>query len=152
MIRVLVESPFAANENFTEEENIKYARECCNHCLMNSEAPYASHLFYTQEGLLDDNVEEERTLGINAGLMWGAVADKSVIYVDHGVSQGMRYGIEAAIKNGRPIEVRTLHGNNEMAQKIDRYIEEFKEKIGKDKSKNHTTTEKSNQLNHSPSR
>lgn len=146
MKRVLVESPYAANDGYTVEENIAYARECCNHCLKNDEAPYASHLFYTQEGLLDDDIPEEREAGINAGLLWGAVSDKSVIYVDHGISQGMRYGIENAIKNDREIEVRTLRDNNQLKENVERYIEEFKQKIGKDKTKQHTDTKKSSTL------
>jgi hypothetical protein len=38
------------------------------------EAPIASHLLYTQPGVLRDEIPEERRHGIDAGLAWGAVA------------------------------------------------------------------------------
>jgi len=42
------------------EENLKYLRRCMVDCLKRGEAPYASHGLYTQEGVLDDTVSEER--------------------------------------------------------------------------------------------
>lgn len=104
MILVLLESPYAGDVS----ANLAYARRCMRDCLMRGEAPYASHLLYTQEGCLDDNVPLERQLGIDAGLLWGANADKTVVYTDRGISRGMRYGIENAHKAGRPVEYRSL--------------------------------------------
>lgn len=101
---VIVESPFAGDM----ERNIKYARACMRDCLLKGEAPYASHLLYTQSGVLDDSHPEERPLGIDAGLAWGEKADKTVVYTDLGMSKGMQYGIERAQKANRPIEYRTL--------------------------------------------
>jgi hypothetical protein len=68
----------------------------------------ASHLLYTQDGVLNDLDPFERQLGIEAGLAWGAVAEKTVVYTDHGVSNGMQYGIKRAEAEGRPVEYRTL--------------------------------------------
>lgn len=101
---VIVESPFAGNV----EENIHYARMAVRDSLLRGEAPIASHLLYTQEGILDDNIPEERQHGIDAGLAWGKVADKTVVYIDKGISRGMGYGIERAIQEGRKIEFRSL--------------------------------------------
>ncbi|WP_456238953.1 DUF7768 domain-containing protein [Robertmurraya siralis] len=101
---MILESPFAGNI----EENIKYARMAVRDSLLRGEAPIASHLLYTQDGILDDNIPEERKLGIDAGLAWGKIADKTVVYVDKGISGGMKYGIERAIKEGRKIEFRSL--------------------------------------------
>jgi len=75
---------------------------------MLGEAPYASHLFYTQPGILNDHDARERMWGINAGLLWGTGAEATVVYVDRGVSPGMRYGIDAAKKAGRSIEWRSI--------------------------------------------
>ncbi len=75
---------------------------------MRGEAPIASHLLYTQPGILDDAVPSERQLGIDAGLAWRKVAKASVVYTDLGISAGMRYGIEAATKSGKKIEYRKL--------------------------------------------
>lgn len=89
---------------------VKYARAAMNDCLQRGEAPYASHLLYTQEGVLNDDKPDERQLGIEAGLCWGAAADKTVVYIDLGISDGMQQGIERAKREGRPIEQRQLKG------------------------------------------
>jgi hypothetical protein len=57
---------------------------------MRGEAPIASHLLFP--GILDDDVADERELGIKAGLAWLVIAEASVVYVDHGISAGMRQG------------------------------------------------------------
>lgn len=104
MRRVVLESPYAGNV----ERNIQYARMCLRDCLLRGEAPIASHLIYTQPGVLDDNIPEERKLGIEAGLEWGKLAEATVVYEDYGVSRGMQYGIERAEKEGRPVERRRI--------------------------------------------
>jgi hypothetical protein len=101
---VILESPYAGDI----EENVAYARACLRDSLLRGEAPIASHLLYTQKGVLDDNDAAERQHGIDAGLAWLAVASASVVYVDRGISRGMQYGIEAARKVGIPIELRRL--------------------------------------------
>lgn len=114
MIRVLIESPFTGKGDSEKERlknrelNIEYARSCLNDSLMKGEAPYASHLLYTQKGILDDDLPEERTLGIEAGLIWGSQAEKTVVYLDRGLSKGMVFGVERALKENREIEFR-LH-------------------------------------------
>jgi hypothetical protein len=105
---VVLESPFAAP---TEEErnlNVDYARACVRDSLLRGEAPIASHLLYTQPGILDDDVPDERQQGIDAGLAWRRVAEASVVYTDRGISRGMQYGIEAARSAGVPVEFRAI--------------------------------------------
>ena len=104
MKRVILESPYAGDL----ERNLAYARLCMHDCLMRDEAPFASHLLYTQANVLDDNLANERELGIQAGFLWRQVAEKTVVYVDLGISRGMQYGIEHAEKSGFPIEYRKL--------------------------------------------
>lgn len=101
---VIIETPFAG----AEEENVIYARRCMRDCLTRGEAPFASHLLYTQPGVLNDDLPCERKLGIDAGLEWGKMAQKTVVYTDRGISPGMKYGIERAKKDGREIEYRKL--------------------------------------------
>lgn len=101
---VILESPFAGDE----EANIEYARKCVRDSLERGEAPIASHLLYTQPGILDDHDPVERSWGIDAGLAWRRVAEGSVVYTDRGISKGMEYGIAAAEAAGKPIEYRTL--------------------------------------------
>lgn len=104
MRKVLVESPYAGDV----ERNTKYARLCLRDCLRRGEAPFASHLLYTQPHVLDDDIPEERDLGIEAGLVWGRAAEKTVVYTDFGITKGMRRGIKRAREEGREVEHREL--------------------------------------------
>ncbi len=79
------------------------------HSLSLGEAPLASHLLYTQAGILNDEIEAERTLGIAAGIAWAGVADKHIFYIDYGMSRGMRDALEYAVKRNIPIEMREIH-------------------------------------------
>jgi hypothetical protein len=101
---VIVESPYAGDV----EANVEYARRCVRDALMRGEAPIASHLLYTQPGILDDTVPAERKQGIDAGLAWRKVAEASVVYADRGVSEGMKYGIKAAEAAGVPVIFRWI--------------------------------------------
>jgi hypothetical protein len=101
---VLLESPYAGSV----EVNVAYARAAMRDCLLRGESPFASHLLYTQPGVLDDNTPDERTLGIEAGLAWGMLADRTVVYTDLGITPGMRRGIEHAVNHGRPVEMRSI--------------------------------------------
>lgn len=105
---VIVESPFATTEPELLGRNIKYARQCVRDSVLRGEAPIASHLLYTQPGILDDTIPEERQLGIECGLAWRKVAEATIVYTDFGISRGMQYGIDDAKKHNRPIEYRTL--------------------------------------------
>jgi hypothetical protein len=104
--RVIVESPYAADTPEGLERNLAYARECLKDSLRRGEAPFLSHLLYTQ--VLDDRMPHERTLGIEAGLIWGHVADLTVVYTDLGISPGMQKGIDRAKEDGRRIRYRRL--------------------------------------------
>jgi len=103
---VIIESPYAGDI----ERNVYYAKAAVRDCLSRGESPYASHLFFTQPGILDDTNKQQRALGIEAGLAWGEKADATVVYTDLGISEGMKQGIERAAKSGRPIHLRTLAG------------------------------------------
>lgn len=107
MKKVEIESPFAGEV----ERNIIYARRCMWDSLKRSEAPLASHLLYTQPGILNDNLVEERKLGMEAGKIWSKEAELVAIYVDYGWSNGMKWGKEQAEKNNIPIEIRTIGKN-----------------------------------------
>lgn len=113
MKRVVIESPFAG----TDEEvrrNIKYARACINDSLVRGEAPYASHLFFPQPGVLDDNLPNDRIKGINAGLEITKDFDLTAVYCDLGISKGMNYELERSKSIGRTIEKRFLGKNWEI--------------------------------------
>lgn len=105
---VVLESPYKGNTSEELERNISYARDCMRDCFLRGDYPFASHLLYTQPGILDDNDSEERKLGIEAGLAWVTHAEATVVYTDLGLSGGMKFGIARAEKEGRPIEYRTI--------------------------------------------
>ncbi len=104
----IVESPYAASPQYSVDDNVAYARRCIADCFKRGEAGLASHLIYTQPGILDDTKPEERKLGIAAGFAWGQVADVVVFYIDHDWSRGMLDGVKSAIRNDACIEVRAL--------------------------------------------
>lgn len=105
MKRVIIESPFSGEV----ERNRAYAVACLYDALRRGEAPFASHLIYTQ--CLNDEVHSERELGIKAGLEWARLADLTAVYTDRGISAGMKLGIQHAHDNRRPVEIRTLGGH-----------------------------------------
>ena len=104
---VIVESPYAGDVTLNEE----YARACMADCLQRGEAPFASHLLYTQPGVLDDTAPEERHLGTEAGLAWAKKADLAAVYTDLGITPGMAIGIERHGAQGRVVEYRKLRGH-----------------------------------------
>ena len=106
MKRVIIESPFAGDV----EANIVYARRAVRDSLMRGEAPIASHLLHTQDGILDDGIPSERAAGIAAGLEWVKCADLVAVYIVRGVSSGMMQGILAALEARVSIEFRKING------------------------------------------
>ena len=96
---VILESPYAGDVL----ANLTYARACLRALLLRGDAPYASHLLYTQEGVLEDGKPEERTIGMHAGFVYYAVAAECAVCLDRGVSGGMRQGIQRAMRLGIPI-------------------------------------------------
>jgi hypothetical protein len=102
MKRIIIESPLSGDF----ARNIRYARLCCLDSLQRGEAPFASHLLYTQ--MLDDRIHGHRRLGMEAGFCWGEVGDLRVFYTDLGVSGGMAEAEVLAVKAGQPTERRTL--------------------------------------------
>lgn len=101
---VIIESPYAGDV----ATNVAYARACVRDCLLRGESPIASHLLYTQSGILNDDIFEEREMGINAGLAWQDVANAVVVYTDLGISAGMVKGIDMAGIKGIPVEYRCI--------------------------------------------
>lgn len=87
---VILESPFAGDV----EANTAYARACVRDCLEQDESPIASHLLFTQPGILLDGIPGERARGIAAGLEWYKVASAAVFYLDRGMSIGMALALE----------------------------------------------------------
>lgn len=111
---VVLESPFKGKSKDEKERkreterNIAYARAALRDSALRGEAALASHLLYTQPGVLDDQNHGERRIGIEAGLAWVDKAEATVVYTDLGISKGMQEGIDRAKKAGRPVLYRLL--------------------------------------------
>lgn len=121
MRRVIIESPFKGNVG----RNTLYARAACAHSLSLGDAPFASHLIYTQPGILDDDKEDERALGIAAGFLWGVVADATALYIDLGVSDGMKIGFRDARRRHRRLELRSLASEISLCLGFDETLDEL---------------------------
>ena len=104
---VFLESPYAGDVI----RNVAYAKACMFDSIQRGEAPFASHLLYAQAGILDDTNVNEREAGIQCGLAWAEKAEATVVYMDLGVSPGMKRGIDAAKVCGRSVEYRFLYGD-----------------------------------------
>lgn len=112
---VILESPYrGAGETkdlrlINTSKNVNYARRCVRDSLQRGEAPLASHLLYTQPGILDDEIPEERTLGIEAGFVWLPHVHFHIYYVDFGWSFGMIHALyDYTLPRKIPFKVRAL--------------------------------------------
>lgn len=102
-IRCVIESPFAGDIS----SNVAYAADVIKKLVLSENySPMASHLLYTR--MLDDDNQDERMIGIDAGLNYGLHAEETIICVDRGLSTGMKYGIINSEKNGRKYSFFTL--------------------------------------------
>ena len=101
---VIIESPYAGDIG----ANVAYARAAMRDSLNRGEAPIASHLLYTQPGILRDEIPDERQWGIDAGLAWRDVADLAAFYIDRGWSSGMVAARETYDREGKAYELRSL--------------------------------------------
>jgi len=105
---VIMESPYAGKTPEEIVRNVDYARRALRDSLLRGEAPIASHLLYTQPGVLRDDMPTERRNGIKAGLAWSKVAHAAVIYTDLGITPGMEQGIRRHQAEGITIEYRQI--------------------------------------------
>jgi hypothetical protein len=103
---VIVETPYSSPDPAIVARNLRFARACMKDSLDRGEAPYLSHLLYTQ--VYDDNDPALREAGIKAGLEIGRRLDTTVVYTNLGISPGMHMGIRAAEEAGREIIWREL--------------------------------------------
>lgn len=101
---VILESPFAGEVAL----NIRYARACLRDSLLRGEAPFASHLLYTQPGVLNDDNPDDRRHGMEAGFFWKIHSAKTVVYTDRGITPGMQKGIDMSLQAGQAVEYRQL--------------------------------------------
>lgn len=103
-VPVVIESPLRGDI----DRNLRYLRAAMRDSLLvHREAPFASVELYHR--VLNDQVEHERELGMNAGFLWALkTAQRAAVYEDLGVSDGMKRGIHIWSQAGIQIEFRKL--------------------------------------------
>lgn len=104
-MRVILESPYGGDDK-QKERHRRYAQKSMYDSLMLKESPLVFHLLYTQ--VLDDDDPEQRKTGIEISQDWYKSAEKVVVYVDFGITNGMQQGIDLSMKLGLPIEMRSI--------------------------------------------
>jgi len=105
MKRVLLLSPYKGDI----EANVAYAWECVLDSLRRREAPWASHLFYTQ--IMNDSDPAQRSLGFQCEAAWLPVAQLLAVYTDLGISAGMAQTINRVSADpslALPVELRSI--------------------------------------------
>lgn len=100
----IIESPYQGDV----KRNLAYARAALRDSLLRGESPLASHALYTQPGVLNDALPDERRRGIAAGHAWIEKADVVAVYGDLGISHGMKQGIAEAEARKVPVIYRTI--------------------------------------------
>jgi hypothetical protein len=98
----MILSPFRGDQ----ERNRRYALYCLRNSVLSGEAGFAGHLVYPL--ILDDNLAEERQLGMSCGQAWMEAAELVAVYIDLGISSGMEADIDFAIKHKIQVVYRTL--------------------------------------------
>ena len=103
-IPTVIESPYAGDS----KRNMAYLYDCMLDSIARGEAPFASHLIYTQ--VLNDAMPDERKLGIEMGYAWATLARRMAVYIDLGISFGMAQAIQYANQTCIQVEFRCLKG------------------------------------------
>lgn len=103
---VVIESPFRGKDEDQQRQFHAYARSCLLDSIIRGEAPFASHLLYSQ--ILFDSIPEQRAQGMALGFWWMSRADLVAVYTDLGISIGMEIGIANAEFFKVPTEYRRI--------------------------------------------
>jgi hypothetical protein len=117
----VIESPYSADSIVAFARNVRYARAAVLDAIQLGYAPLASHLLYTQEGILSEATPEERARGIACGhvpyrysaKLFDMATDSDhrmvcLVYPDLGITAGMLAGIKEAKTHCCRVYHRTL--------------------------------------------
>jgi hypothetical protein len=85
------------------EANVAFAKRCCLEVIRAGETPFAPHLFFTQ--FLDDDIPDERELGIKCGLNILTLCSAIWVFSDK-ITEGMQAEIDYAKQHG--VDVRYM--------------------------------------------
>lgn len=110
--RVYVVSPYSGATSpwwirpFVRWQNVRFARKCMDDCFRYGEAPFVPHLLYTQ--IFNDDNSDERRLGCVMACVWLKQSHHLAVYLDRGITPGMRSEIAIAQAANITVEYRRL--------------------------------------------
>ena len=99
---VYICSPYRAEDDAQFERQLKYTRELARTEVFKGHNVVVPHLYYPQ--FLDDNDDNERTLGMLSAINTMNYCDKIVVGIKYGKSVGMLAEIAHAESNNMLIE------------------------------------------------
>lgn len=108
---IYVGSPFRGENGDEQNRNVKYARECARAVALFGFVPWAPHLHDPQ--FLQDNVPEERKLGLDNGKELMHRSDGCIFFLDRGTSDGMKGEISFSQRYDIPTVFAMLEGSTE---------------------------------------
>lgn len=97
-------SPYRATDAETLQRNVEYAKALTRTILLQGDCPVTPHLYMTQ--CLDESIEEEREIGLGAGMNILRRCDGIVVGMKYGISEGMAAEIQCAKDGEMMIEYR----------------------------------------------
>lgn len=124
MKRVYIASPFRGATVEETRQNIVYARLCMLDSLERHEAPYLSHLLYTQ---VWSEEPATRAVGLRAGDAWREAAELIAVYVDLGITDGMYRAVDA--RPAEFVERRNVHWRAADALRPLATVEQWRERL-----------------------
>lgn len=95
--KIYVVSKYAGNTG----SNIRNAVKYCRYVIAEGGMPIASHLLYPASGILRDEIEAEREMGLMFGLALLGICDEVWVFGD--VSPGMETEIKEARRLNKPV-------------------------------------------------
>lgn len=95
-------SPYRAENDAILQRNIDYAKELTRSALLQGGVPVTPHLYMTQ--CLDENIKEERRIGLAAGTEVLRRCDLVIVGMKYGISEGMAAEIQCAKDEGILLE------------------------------------------------
>lgn len=112
---IVIESPYKGNDpNWADVEfNLAFLRSCMKYVFDQGYTPWAGHGLYTQLGVLNDKIPEERKKGINGHISVGRKLCENGegeiwIFTNLGISDGMIEGGEKAQEAGCAVQNKEL--------------------------------------------
>ena len=98
MRKVYICNPYRAKNDAELDRNLEYAQTLTRQAIEAGLAPITPHLYMTQ--CLCDEIPEERTKGMTAGLELLKCCDFVIAGIKYGISEGMSREIQTADKLG----------------------------------------------------